>query len=109
MVKKISLFVTCICFQLSIQASSFSIDINIKGERTKYLVLSYVNFYGINIDDTSYNNNGLCHFSGSIHEPQKVSIKSNLAGRSVEDKNSLDFFMENTEMHITLLEDAFPD
>lgn len=99
----------CFFFHFTAFASGFTLKGTITAERTKYLLLSYVNEQGTRLVDTAYPKKGVFQFTGTINEPQKVSIKSNLAGRSVEDKNSLDFFLENTEMHITLLEHAFPD
>lgn len=84
------------------------IEGKIEGSNTEYLVLQYTDSIDNFASDTLHLNRETFSIENPIKSPQKVSLTSNLTGRSsMEDPNRLIFFLEPGNISLYLKEDHF--
>lgn len=85
----------------------FTLEGEIEGPQTEFLVLQYTDSLGNFISDTISIDSNKFSIENPSQSPQKVTLKSNLTGRDMEDPNRLIFFLEPANVKISLKEDQF--
>ncbi len=103
----LGLLILTSCSQPQSNGKAFILKGKIDGPNTEYIVLSYFDSSNVYVSDTLPVKNESFSGKGYLINTQKVSIASNLAGRAVEDPNSLMFFLEPNEIDLTLKEGQF--
>lgn len=90
-----------------VQGEHFSLKGNFVGNKTRYIVLSYLNSNKINIIDTCNIINGHIAFEGNVKEPTFAFLKADIASNIADDPNSVHFFLEPRNIKIEIVENNF--
>lgn len=85
----------------------FTLEGEIAGPQTEFLVLQYTDSLGNYTSDTISIENNKFSLENPLHSPQQVALTSNLTGRDMEDPNRLRFFLEPENIKISLKEGQF--
>ena len=103
----LGLLILTSCSQPQSNSKAFILKGTIDGPNTEYIILSYFDSSSVYVSDTLPVINESFSRKGHLINTQKVSLASNLAGRSVEDPNRLNFYLEPSEIDLTLKEGEF--
>lgn len=103
----IGLIILISCNQPKLNDKAFFLKGKIDGSNTEFVVLSYLDSSNVSVSDTLPVENQSFSKKGYLMNTQKVSLTSNLTGRSMEDPNRLMFFLEPNKIDLTLKEGEF--
>lgn len=79
----------------------------IEGQKEGYLTLIYTGHDGKAVRDSVLIDKGRFQFAGSISQPVYATLSGKMRSRSVDDPNYTGFFLESTQMSISLKADDF--
>ncbi len=85
----------------------FTLTGKVANQQDGWVYLSYADKDGKYIRDSSALKNGSFQFQGSVAEPTMANFNGKVASRSVDDPNSTNFFLEPSNMHITVSPNEF--
>lgn len=107
--KKIGLLllINFCCLAAFAQNSAFTLNGTVEGKNGGYIYLSYAGKDGKSKLDSALITNHAFVFKGELNGPCIAYLRSSLKIRNMDDPNSTSFFIEPTNMKLTLVEGAF--